>query len=575
LISDAQDAAEGQLLTADICIVGAGAAGIAMALQFVNTPFDILVLESGGLGPEPQTQALYEGSVADARLHSPPDRYRERRFGGTTTIWGGRCMPFDPIDFETRPYVPDSGWPISYESVAAFYPGANRLCEAGEFNYDADESLPGIDRPMIEGFEGKYFTSNTLERFSCPTDFGSRYGKKLRDASNIRVMLHANVTAIRLDSIGRRVEALTVQTLTGKQFLARASHYVLATGGLEVARLMLASRDVQPNGVGNDHDFVGRYYMCHLAGTIGAIKISGPTHAVNHSYQLSDEGIYCRRRLALKPEIQREHQVSNFIGRLHHPRITDPTHRNAILSALYLGKNFISYEYGKRLHGEERLGWSAWLKHVRNVAAGPTDIAAFGWHLFRDRKLADRKFPSIIIKSRANLYSLDFHAEQQPNCASRVSLGRDIDALGMLRLNIDWRYTAGDVKAVQRALALLQVDFRQSGVATFDYDPNMVEFEMTRYGAYGGHHIGTARMGSDPNSSVVDTDCRVHGIVNLFVNSAAAFPTSSQANPTLTLVALSLRMAEHLKSQLTRPSAAIITPDAHEKAVNSVAGVSP
>jgi choline dehydrogenase-like flavoprotein len=554
VISDAQDAVEGQPFTADICIVGAGAAGIAMALQFVNSKFDVLVLESGGLGPEPQTQALYEGTVEDPKLHSPLERYRERRFGGTTTIWGGRCMPFNPVDFESRPSVPDSGWPISYESVAAFYPGANRLCEAGEFVYDAGHALPGVDWPMIEGFEGTYFSSDTLERFSCPTDFGSRYGKKLRDAANVKVLLHANVTAIQLDAPGRRVEALTVQTLTGKWFSVRATHYVLATGGLEVARLLLASRDVHPNGVGNDRDIVGRYYMCHLAGTIGSIKIFGPTHTVNHGYQLSDEGIYCRRRLALKPEIQREHQVGNFVARLHHPRITDPIHRNAVLSALYLGKNFISYEYGKRLHGEERQTWPAWARHVRNVAGRPWDLAAFGWHMLRDRKFADRKFPSIIIKSKANLYSLDFHAEQQPNFSSRLSLTDDVDALGMPRLKVDWRYTAGDVDTVQRSLQLLREDFQQSRLATFDYDPSAVEFEMTRYGAYGGHHIGTARMGADPSSSVVDSDCRVHGIANLYVNGAATFPTSSQANPTLTLVALSLRMAEHLKTRLTRPS---------------------
>ena len=151
-----------------------------MALQFLDTKFQVLVLESGGLEAEPESQALYEGTVADEKLHSPPDRYRERRFGGTTTIWGGRCMPFDEIDFEPRNYIPNSGWPFGYESLAPYYPNANRLCEAGEFNYDARDALRGNDRPMIDGFEGKYFTSDTLERFSCPTDFGARYGHKLR-----------------------------------------------------------------------------------------------------------------------------------------------------------------------------------------------------------------------------------------------------------------------------------------------------------------------------------------------------------------------------------------------------------
>lgn len=559
MIIDACDGLEGQLFSADLCIVGAGAAGISMALQFIDTKFDVLVLESGGLEAEPDAQALYEGTVQDEKLHSPPNRYRERRFGGTTTIWGGRCMPFDPIDFEKRKYIPNSGWPLDYESLVSFYARANRLCEAGEFSYDAPQALRGNDRPIIAGFEGNYFTTNTLERFSCPTDFGARYGNKLRDAGNVTVLLHANVTAINLHAPGRQVESLSIQTLSGKRLQARAKHYVLATGGLEVARLMLASRDVQANGIGNDRDLVGRYYMCHLAGTIGSIKISRPFDDVNHSYRLSDDGTYCRRRLALKPEVQRDQKLGNFIARLHHPRITDPAHRNAVLSALYLGKAFISYEYGKRLHGEERVSWATWLQHVRNVSRRPLDLATFAWHLFRDRKLADRKFPSIIIKSKANLYSLDFHAEQQPNYSSRVSLGAEVDALGMPRLNIDWRYTRGDVDTVQRSLALLGEDFRQSGVGIFDCDPAMVEFEMTRYGAYGGHHIGTARMGNDPSSSVVDADCRVHGIGNLFVNGAATFPTSSQANPTLTLVALSLRMAEHLKKQLAQPAPAFGT----------------
>lgn len=555
MIIDARSLLDGAVLSGDLCIVGAGAAGIAMALQFIDTKFDVLVLESGGLEAEPDTQALYQGTVADEKLHSPPDRYRERRFGGTTTIWGGRCMPFDAIDFETRGYMPNSGWPIGYDSLRSHYARANSLCEAGEFAYTAAQAFQGRERPMIEGFHGSSFTDDTLERFSCPTDFGARYGHKLRAAKNVTVLLHANVTAIRLITGGTQVESLEIQTLTGKRLRANAPQYVLAPGGLEVARLLLASRDVQSQGIGNEHDLVGRYYMCHLAGTIGSIKISRPLNAVHHGYQLSHEGIYCRRRFALKPQVQRAQELGNFVARLHHPRITDPAHRNAILSALFLAKPFISYEYGKRLHGEERQTWAAWTQHVRNVAARPWDLAAFGWHMLRDRKLADRKFPSIIVKSKANLYSLDFHAEQQPNFSSRVGVGTERDALGMPRLTIDWRYSDGDVDTVRRSLQLLREDIQHSHVGSFDYDPAAVEFEMTRYGAYGGHHIGTARMGSDPKSSVVDANGRVHGVGNLFVNGSASFPTSSQANPTLTLVAFSLRMADHLKMRLARPIA--------------------
>ena len=197
----------------------------------------------------------------------------------------------------------------------------------------------------------------------------------------------------------------------------------------------------------------------------------------------------------------------------------------------------------------------AWLRHLGNVVTDPFDAASFAWHMLKDRRLAERKFPSIIIKSKANLYSVDYHAEQQPNRASRVSLTQDRDPLGVPRIKIDWRYTSGDVDTVTRALALLAGDFEHGGVGTLDYDPATVEFEMTRYGAYGGHHIGTARMGTDPRSSVTDADCRVHGVGNLYIGGSATFPTSSQANPTLTIVALALRLAERLKQTSLRDGA--------------------
>ena len=168
--------------------------------------------------------------------------------------------------------------------------------------------------------------------------------------------------------------------------------------------------------------------------------------------------------------------------------------------------------------------------------------------------MATRKFPSVIIRSRANRYSLDFHAEQAPNADSRVTLIDAVDTLGVPRIRVDWRYSRGDVTTVQRALAQFASDVKNSGCGRFDYDPAEVEAEMTRYGAYGGHHIGTARMGVDPHSSVVDANARVHGIDNLHIAGAAIFPTSGQANPTLTLVALALRLADHLKTVLKAAS---------------------
>jgi choline dehydrogenase-like flavoprotein len=558
VILSAQDLAEGQDLQADICIVGAGAAGIAMAMELIDSGLEVLLLESGGFEFDAKTQSLYEGAVTDERMHSLPVRFRQRQFGGSTTIWGGRCMPFDPIDFEKRNYVPHSGWPINLDDLTAFYPKANRICEAGEFAYTAAQAFAKPIRPMIEGFKSENFTDEALERFSCPTNFAARYGHKLKAAGNVRVVLHANVTSILQNEAADRVDSLRVQTLSGRIFLAKARKFVLATGGLEVPRLLLTSRDRQPNGIGNAHDVVGRYYMCHLAGTIGSLRFTVPTSSIHHGYDVSDEGIYCRRRLALLPGVQRSLGLGNFIVRLHHPRIPDPAHKNAVLSLLFLSRIFIPYEYAKRLHGSDKIRLTQWFQHFGNIVSRPFDALAFAWHMLRDRKLAERKFPSVIIRSRANLYSLDFHAEQQPNPESRVRLGSDADMFNVPRLMIDWRYTQGDVETVRSSLALLASDLERSGVGSLGYDPDLVEMEMTRYGAYDGHHIGTARMGLDPRSSVVDQDCRVHGVQNLFIASSAVFPTSGQANPTLTIVALSLRLAAHLiaTNATTSPGAA-------------------
>jgi choline dehydrogenase-like flavoprotein len=215
MIDDAKLIEDGTSVHADICIIGGGAAGISLALQFLWQDRSVLVVESGAVASDEATQSLYEGDVADDALHSPLHTYRQRRFGGSTTIWGGRCTPLDPIDFEKRPYMPASGWPFGYETLLPYYPRANELCEAGEFAYSAASAFPRGMRPIIEGFTSDRITTDTLERFSCPTDFARRYGHRLGASRNVRVLLNANCTEIRLSPDGGRVESIVVRTLTG------------------------------------------------------------------------------------------------------------------------------------------------------------------------------------------------------------------------------------------------------------------------------------------------------------------------------------------------------------------------
>jgi len=556
VIVEAASIEAGSCLKVDVCIVGSGAAGISMALALSGRGLSVLLLESGRMEHHDPTQALYAGSVADEKLHSPPDKYRHRRFGGATAIWGGRCMPFDPIDFEAREYIPHSGWPIAYEDLAPFYPEANRLAEAGPFEYSADAAF-GPGKPMIQGFHSDRVRTDGIERFSCPTNFAARYRERLQQAPDVTVLMGANCTGIRLQADGSRVRAVDVATLEGHRFTVAAQDTVLAVGGLETARLLLASRDVAPAGIGNEHDVVGRYYMCHIAGNVGKLTVKGPTSNVRHGYEVSPEGIYCRRRISLSEAEQRRLGVANMVARLHFPRITDPAHRSGVLSGLFMARRLISYEYSKRLKDGAPPTASVYARHLWNIVTGPVDTLGFLWHWVRRRTLAQRKFPSVILRNKSNQFSLEMHGEQIPQPDSRVTLTDDCDALGMPRIRVDWRYSPADIDAVRKTLDVLVEEFARSGLATFEYDGAALEHDLTRFGAYGGHHCGTARMGTDPHTSVVDADCRVHSVANLYVAGSAVFPTSSQANPTLTLIAVSLRLAEHLVERARARNAAV------------------
>ncbi|HEY0183087.1 MAG TPA: GMC family oxidoreductase [Rhodopila sp.] len=548
MIQSADEIVRDTVVQANICIIGGGPAGITLALELARTGQSIVLLESGDLGPSDAAQALNVGEVADEKLHSPPDRYRQRCFGGGTSIWGGRCVPFDPIDFEARPWMAHSGWPIGYRDVEQFYPAANRLCEAGEYEYDARSAAPDGMRPLLRGFAPRHFDMNGIERFSCPTNFGQRYQAKLRAAPNVRVLLRATVTRLRASRDGSRIESVDVRNSHDLPFSVLADQFVLAMGGIETPRLLLTSDDVHARGIGNANDLVGRFYMCHIAGTIGSLQVNGAKDTVWHGYDVAADGTYCRRRISLRPDVQAELGLGNVVYRLHHPRIADPCHRTGPLSAIFLAQNFISYEYAKRLVSDTPPTASVWLRHGLNAATDALATIRFLGHWLRDRTLAERKFPSIIIRPRTNLFSLDFHAEQVPNRDSRIGLAASRDRFGNRQVRVDWRYAGQDVETVARSFDLLRADLAEQSVGslTLARDETDIETVVRRDGAYGGHHIGTARMGSSAATGVVDADGKVFGVNNLHVAGSAVFATSSQANPTLTIVALALRLAAHL-----------------------------
>lgn len=547
MLADLSHATE---LSTDVCIVGGGPAGLSLAHDLAARGVSVILLEAGDLKANPKVQALYEGELVDSRSHPWLHQFRVRALGGSSRIWGGRCLPFDPIDLEPRDWVPNTGWPIRYEDLLAYYPAAQALAEAGPFDYDPASALPGAPAAFAAGLETAAVTTR-LERFSKPTNFWSRLGDDLTASPRVQVLLNAAVTGMRLGPDGVSVDhAETVDRLGVKRRIT-ARRYVLAAGGLETVRLLLASNDVKPGGIGNDHDQLGRYYMSHTAATSGYVTFNSPPA---FDYERDAEGVYVRRRLWITEAAQRELKLLNVAFRTHLPEIADPAHKDAILSAMYIVKDFVLYEYSRKMR-ERPVTLIDTLRHLRNIVINPIRLARFSRKWVTQRVLAERKLPSVVLGSNRNRFALEFHGEQAPNPESRLTLSSERDRLGMPKLRADWRLTSLDTESLVRAYGVLARALEETGAGRLDYDPDAVRAETIRAGAYGGHHLGGARMSADPTKGVVDVDCRVHGVDNLFVASSAVFPTSGQANPTLTILALTLRLADKLAGELAAASA--------------------
>lgn len=528
-----------EALEADLCVVGGGAAGLTLAAAMADTGIRILVLEAGGLRETAQSSDAYRGELCGPTAHPEPHLYRLRALGGSSRAWGGGCVPFDDIDFEHRPWAPGPGWPFGREALEPFYRQAHDACEAGAYDYAAPT-------PLIRGVDGEHFHT-VLERFSRPTDFGRRWRPLLSRAPNVKVVLNASATEIRLAASGDAVDRLEVAAPDGRRIVVKAKRFVLAMGGLETTRLLLASNKDRPAGLGNDHDWLGRNYMCHLAAIVGSVTFNGGPQTVAFGHSRDADGVYYRRRLLLHPQIQRDRKLLNLAFRLQTQDPSDPAHGDGVLSALHLYKTAVEARYDRNYRKTAGGDRSA-ARHVANVVRHPVRLAGAAATIARERYLGSRKAPAAAFRAANNCYALEFHGEQAPNPESRITLSATArDAFGMPRLKIDWRVHALDIETVLQAYRLLAENLERTAAGRLNVTDDQLIDQISTAGAYGGHHIGATRMAVDPREGVVDADCRVHGLANLFVASASVMPTSGQANPTLTILALAYRLADHLR----------------------------
>jgi choline dehydrogenase-like flavoprotein len=498
----------------DVCIVGAGAAGIAIADRIAAKGTRTCLLESGGFELGSATQDLYRGhniGIPNSPLHTS----RLRFFGGSTNHWQGWCTPFSSEDFSQKPWIARTGWPLPANELQPWYESANAWLGLGPAIYD-----PRIEhewrergwRGALPAFDAKRLVPGFWRFCRPPARLGAAWRVAFRDRASLLVLLHANAVALQSDESGRRVRHLEVRALEGGSRRVLARVFVLACGGLENPRLLLASRTPQfPRGVGNQNDWVGRTFMDHIEGDIATVTARDPDGfalSMPNPSEAEPGGVFFR----LHPSVQMRMRAGNsaaYLGIARNSPVAAPD-EDWMTKAL------------------EEL--SAWLR----PAPASRESAVKG----SVRGLSFRCF-----------------GEQTPNPESRVTLGEERDALGMPRLRLDWRLSQTDRRSLRilgetLAAEVQRLDLGRVRLVPWlaperDADPDWSE------GITGGHHpMGTTRMSEGPEQGVVDSNGRVHGLSNLFVAGSSVFPTSGYANPTLTIVALAQRLASHLDERL-------------------------
>jgi hypothetical protein len=551
--------ADGAELAARLVVIGAGPAGIVSALEAAQRGVDVVLIESGNKKPHPHYQALSVAHLQDPAMHAPVELTVSRQIGGTSSIWGGRCVPYDRIDFEQRDIAPDSEWPVSYDDLEKYYERTCQWMLCGRSVFDVTE-LGHLPRHMIPGLEDGEVSTSSLERWSLPTNFGAVYFDRLRDAENIRVITDSTCVRLNLDYEGACVHDIQCTTLSGRSFTVAADDVIVASGGLEGTRLLMNSPGREGRSIGDHSGHLGHWYMAHLEGVIADLVLYTPVKETIYWYERDTDGSYIRRRFTFAQSYQLEHNLPNISGWIANPELADASHNNAALSMTYLalispvGSLLASPAQRLSLTGTKVPGTpygmvkqsSVWA-HIGNLVRHPLETVRFCIDFGIKRVFArGRKPPGFFTFNPANRYPLQYHAEHLPHYESCVRLSEDLDDLGTPKLDIDIRFTDDDIDGVVAAHRHWDQYLRASGVGRLEYQADDLAAAVRARTGGGFHQVGTTRMSRDPEDGVVDENLAVHGIPNLHVVSSSVFVTSSQANSTFLIVAFAIRLIEHL-----------------------------
>lgn len=532
MISDIRQLPEGSVLESDVCIVGGGAAAIAIARELAGADLRVAVLESGGLGLEADVQGLAAGT-ASGIPYFPLDESRYRMLGGSTYRWGARSAPMLPDDFEPRSWIAHSGWPLRFADLAPYYDRVEDLAGL-HVPFDYDEKVwqgfatppPSFDEDKLR-FRAFQFGKIIL--------FGEFYREMLRRAANVHVYLYGTVTRLVAARDGGRVEHAEVATLAGARVRARARAFVLAAGGIENARLLLLSDAGDGRGLCNEHDLVGRFFLEHPTVNAGTITTSEPERLHDVFSPGMVGGRLVETGLALAPPLQAERRCLQAITSTRLVAAADST------QAL---RELIWHARHRKLPRGARWYWRNpfLMERLPKVLRDPFGIVR---NLVRHALGKPKRF-------KIESIYLEVRSEQEPNPESRVTLSSSLDALGLRRAHLEWRLTRSDRLTMQVAAETFAGEIERLGLGRLQrarwLEGDEVAWSPEMVG--GHHHMGTTRMAADPEQGVVDRDCRAHAVDNLYFAGSSVFPTASFVNPTQTLLALAVRLADHLRERL-------------------------
>lgn len=526
MIIDARTLPRDHVLHADVCIVGAGPAGITIALELAGGPQRVVLLESGGDVEDRAARAL---SVADqVGVGRPVHRTRRRCIGGTSAAWLGWCRPLDPIDFEARPWVPLSGWPFDRAHLDPYYARAHRWCELPPYDYEP-ATFASADRPVIDG--GPDVETHVFH-FSPPTHFGAAYRDRLTRAENVTLCSHATVTSVAVNETASAATGVRCVAGSGEPFRVEAKTVVLAAGGIENPRLLLLSNQVQREGLGNSRGWVGRCFMEHAYFFSGVLTPTpgGPPVTLYRCRRSADtraESDGVTATWALGERVQRKEALLGCAVHL----TTRPWHKTR--AAFNSPAGVAAGAWVEALAAGETP--EHWRHGLASMLGNPADLA----RLVVD-KACDTVAPRSVLAVRAC-------AESAPDPENRVTLGERRDPLGLPRASVVWRPGEAPLRSLRCLHEALSAALGREGVASLDWRVTGRDGGWPATLIGGAHHMGTTRMSRDAATGVVDADGQVHGVAGLFVAGSSVFPTAGYANPTLTLVALAVRLADRLR----------------------------